>query len=398
MNTFKLIGLLILCWSFALPHAAVAQSVESYIIKDDSLQVGDTLTYNLTLHTEQQYDKIIFPDTSDFGEHLEIKSRKRYKISPYKDSVSYTLQFFGTEDTMMPGLQVLLINDEDTTTTETAQELISFASALEGEEFKPLKPIFDFALSYWPYLLALLLLLILGYIIYRYLNREETETKPKSITPKPSFVNPVHQLEETIEELRNDRGITERRDFKTFYSKLGDALRLYIERLHKVPALESTTRELLNLLDNKSNTHLSDRQYQLLKTILLEADMVKFAKYNPPLDQAFNMLDKAAEFAKIGRTNDAQKINALKQEFIKKQQEPIDNKENSGSDADTDNDTDSEVASGPASESQETSKQKGPADPKPVIVDKSQTEQSASQAQSQSQGESDSKEKEQEAK
>jgi len=320
LNILKSSGLLILIICCVCFSESEAQQVESFIIKSDSLQVGDTLKYNITLNTEQEYDKIIFPDTSDFGEYIEIKNRKRYKLSPYKDSVSYTLQFFGTEDTILPSQNVLLVNGQDTTTVTTAQELVSFASALDGEEFKPLKPIFDFALAYWPYLVGLLLLLLLGYLLYRYLNKKDREPDPKPVAPEPTFVNPIYQLEQTIQTLRNDRGITERRDFKTFYSTLGDALRLYIERLHKLPALESTTRELMADLDD--NTSIDGQQYHLLKEILNEADMVKFAKYTPPVDQAFYMLDEAVKFTEIARKNDAQKITALKEEFKRDKQKP----------------------------------------------------------------------------
>lgn len=353
-----------------------AQQLETYIIKNDSIQVGDTLKYNITLNTEQEYEKIVFPDSSDFGENLEIKNRKRYKLSPYKDSVSYTLQFFGTEDAMVPSQQVLLINGQDTTTTSTAQELISFASALDGEEFKPLKPIFDFAIAYWPYLAGLLLLLLLGYLLYRYLNKKEEAPEEKPIAPEPTFVHPIHQLEQTIQTLRNDRGITERRDFKTFYSTLGDALRLYIERLHKLPALESTTRELMADLDD--NTNIDGQQYDLLKKILNEADMVKFAKYTPPIDQAYNMLDEADKFAEIARKNDSQKIDALKEEFKKDKEESHNVAESKTVDTESGENLESSSLSGSNDGLEIESKP----EPKPVIIEKEENKDSVAKSKS----------------
>lgn len=324
------IAALVLAFLLGFSCISSAQQLETYIQVEDSISVGDTLQYSITLNKDREYDKIIYPDTSAFGEDFEIRRRNHFKISSFKDSVAYGLQFFGTEDVMLPELPVLLISGTDTTTLTTPPELVSFKSALDGEEFKPLKPIFDFAANYWPYLLGLLLLLLLAYAIYRYLNRPEPETKPEPATPAPVFIDPLKELNKTLAELRDDRDITQARDFKSFYIKLGDALRLYFERLYEIPALESTTRELL---DDLHRLRVDDDLIQLIKEVMREADMVKFARYTPTVDQAFKALDKAEKFAEKTTVEDKARIKRMKEMFENRHNDTPDKKrENKKSD------------------------------------------------------------------
>ncbi|MDZ7682135.1 MAG: hypothetical protein U5J63_10615 [Fodinibius sp.] len=76
-----------------LPAALQAQNLREYVAID-SLEVGDTFYYSITLDRDQQYDDIQFPDSTAFGSVFEIRSRRQFKTSTYKDSVAYELSIF----------------------------------------------------------------------------------------------------------------------------------------------------------------------------------------------------------------------------------------------------------------------------------------------------------------
>jgi len=298
-----------------LPLSLKAQSIKNYVPMD-SLRVGDTLPYSIVLKKDQNYDGVIFPDTAAFGQEFEIYSRKRYRINDFTDSLAYTLQFFGTKDTLIGRLPVKLIAGTDTTTLYTSPVPIHFKSTLKAkdEQFSPLKPIFDFALLWWPYLLAFIILAVAGYFFYRWYKKKQEEqarqSKPKA--PPPPFVNPLHALTETLDQLQTDDSIRDHHDFKTFYIKLGDAIRLYYEQLYKIPALESTTGELMRELNKRA---VDDELVKHTRDILYEADMVKFAKFTPTLDQAFNSLSKAENFRDLAREVHRERIQHLRSEY-----------------------------------------------------------------------------------
>ncbi|WP_138429377.1 hypothetical protein [Fodinibius saliphilus] len=303
-NFFFLPALLLL---ILVPSISMGQTVSEYV-NIDSLQVGDTFNYSLTLNRSKQYDQITFPDSSHFGNSFEIRSRRHFQQSTYKDSISYKLQFFATADTTIPPLPVSLILQQDTTVLYTNPVRVPFHSVLakEEQEFRPLKPIFAFAKAWWPYIVALLLLIAAGYLIYHYYlkNRDRSEPKePKTFSPEP-FINPLSQLEKTIKQLEKSK-LDSHEDFKEFYIVLGDAIRQYYENLYGIPALESTSSELLRALRKRviDDDLLADTQ-----AVLQEADMVKFAKFQPTTDQAQRALRKAHNFLERAKDVDGPRI------------------------------------------------------------------------------------------
>lgn len=295
-----------------LPQNGQSQTLNEFVAVD-SLQVGDTFDFAITLDRDREYDDISYPDSSHFGPAFEIRSKEQFKLSEYKDSVHYELQFFGTADTLIPKLPVHIALNQDTTSLYTKPVPIAFSSTISEEEdsFRPLKPIFEFARTWWPYLLVLLLLAAAGYYGYRHYQRwleeqKEPEERPE-FTPSP-FVNPLKKYKKSIKQLENAQLKTQE-DYKEFYSDLGDAIRQYYESLYNLPALESTSRELLIMLKNGA---IDEDLISDTRAVLQEADMVKFAKFNPTQKQADRALQKANNFLKRARKVDGPRIDHMR--------------------------------------------------------------------------------------
>jgi hypothetical protein len=283
----------------------------SEAVNIDSIKVGDTFNYSIILDRNQEYSQVNFPDSTEFGSVFEIRTRKQFKLSTFKDSISYQLQFFGTADTTIPQLPVRLIQDQDTTILYTNPVPVRFNSVLAAQDstFRPLKPIFDFAAAWWPYILGLLILLALAYYLYKYYTKEEEEEpkEQRTFVPTP-FVNPIHELQNTITRLEQME-LSSPEDFKTFYIELGDGIREYFESLYKIPALESTSRELLNMLNMRA---IDEDLVADIKAVLQEADMVKFAKFTPTNKQAERALDKSHNFLERARSVDGPRVEHLR--------------------------------------------------------------------------------------
>jgi len=305
-----LIALLSLWLAPPILEYSQAQTVEEYTTAD-TLSVGDTFDFAITLERNDDFDEIIFPDSNNLGNVVELRSRTRYKPSSYRDSVQYQLQFFSTSDTLLPALPVHLIQGQDTSTVYTNPIPLHFQSVLSenDEEFRPFKPIFDFAAAWWPYILAILLVLIAAYVLYRYSKKERPPVQQQPEFEPLPFVNPLAELQNDINDLKNNRP-TSQEEFEHFYIELGDAIRRYFEELYHIPAMESSSGEILRKLREEA----IDRQ--LLKNtqlVLQEADMVKFAKFKPSGEQAQRALNKAHDFLNIAETIDAKRIKQLEQ-------------------------------------------------------------------------------------
>lgn len=272
-----------------------AQSISTHI-SDDSLRAGDTVTLSITLSRNKNYQELIFPDSAHFKSSFEIRDQRRYHISNFEDSITYQLQFWGVgNDTIQP-LPVTLIAASDTTVIYTQPVPIAFKSLLKSKkpELKPLKPIFEFARAWWLYLLIFLIVVAIAAAIWYYYKKQQAKPEPApapTFKPEP-FLNPLKELNKNLSQLKNVPNMEEI-DYEQFYVDLGDAIRLYFERIYNMPALESTSGEIMRALQQRDvgTTILEDS-----RAVLNEADMVKFAKFKPSHEQVKKALDKANSF------------------------------------------------------------------------------------------------------
>ena len=75
-----------------------------------------------------------------------------------------------------------------------------------------------------------------------------------------------------------DQGFLEEKKVKEYYSGLSDILRNYMERALKLEALERTTFEIVQEMKQKN---YEAAVIEKIRTVLEDADLVKFAKHMP---------------------------------------------------------------------------------------------------------------------
>ena len=293
---------------FAIP--GTAQQIHTYV-SVDSLQVGDVFDYIIVFNGS--YESIEFPGEEGFGDDLDVVSRQRFQVSSTRDSLVYRLQFFGNSDITIPGQEVYIQTADADTTLQTNRVPIFFKTTLaeDDDEFRPFKPIFDFARAWWPFVLLLLILAVAAYYYYKwYMNREpEPVAEPEETLPPPEFINPMDQLRKDITKLPAVHTLKTEEDFDEYYIQLGDAIRRYIKRVYKFPAMEMTTTEINDSLREEL---ASPKIISITRKVLNEADMVKFANFNPGNEMAESVLNKAKNFIDIANVVDSSKIQYLK--------------------------------------------------------------------------------------
>ena len=136
--------------------------------------------------------------------------------------------------------------------------------------------------------LFIILTCALAWVIIRYINN-----KPiiRIVKLKPQLPAHVIALNE-IERIKTDNEWRASGNTKEYYTALTDALREYINNRFGFNAMEMTTEEIIaRLLQVKDKESISE-----LKEILQTADLVKFAKFNPPTNENDRNLLNAVEF------------------------------------------------------------------------------------------------------
>ena len=298
---------------FMLSVCGFAQTVHTYVDRD-SVRVGDIVTYTIVFDGE--YSAVSYPDASAFDEDFELISRQRFQLSERRDSLVFQLQIFAVDDITIGRKAIQIQRAQGDTTVYTTPVPLFFKTILAGddEEFRPFKPIFDFARVWWPYLLLLLIAAAVAYYFYnRYKNREpETVEEPVPVEPPKPFENPLMVLKNTISKLGNFTALQSRVDYEQFYVAIGDAIRLYLKKVYKFPALEMTTREInLQLQKDLAPTEI----ITITRSVLNEADIVKFANFQPSNEQAKQAHNKAMEFIKTAEIVHRDQIRYMKYQY-----------------------------------------------------------------------------------
>ena len=98
-----------------------------------------------------------------------------------------------------------------------------------------------------------------------------------------------------LDRLREEK-LWQRSEFKTYYTRLTEIIRQYIERRYGIPAMEMTSYEILDAwkLEEQPEEDLAAQLNRLLNL----ADLVKFAKEKPLASDNEENLERAYEFVK----------------------------------------------------------------------------------------------------
>lgn len=160
-------------------------------------------------------------------------------------------------------------------------------------------------LDWLPYIVLLLVLLsaILGFIWWK---RRPKASPIAQNSPAPLL--PPHKIAHQQLQQLSQQQWWQQGKVKQYYTNLSDILRQYIEARYQKPAMEQTTDEILQSLDQEISTN----ELQTLKNTLSLADMVKFAKATPTPEQHIAAMQNAEQFVDKTKLIDVDKTDNIK--------------------------------------------------------------------------------------
>ena len=262
-----------------------AQQISSSI---DSTQIKIGSQFNLTIKAKvNAKDKVVFPAGKFFGalEILEsypidtIKNDNQYELIK-----KYGLTQFDSGRYVIPKLLVkinqkefrtdslsILVNDVKVDTTK--QQMYDIKDIIATEE-KPMS-------EWWKLLILLVLIIASGFASYFIIKRLQKDKEQK----EEFFASPIEKAIAYLQNL-DKKQLVQRGDVKEYYSEMTDITRTYIEESVHIPAMESTSSELIESLkkaikDKKMFVNRED--LEKFSRVLENSDLVKFAKSQPML-------------------------------------------------------------------------------------------------------------------
>ena len=227
--------------------------------------------------------KVIFPKLKNFGALEVIQS---YPIDTvkmdgrYELIKKYGLTQFDSGRYVVPSIKIF-INSKPFLTDSLLVEVANVqVDTLKQKMFdiKDIAPADNPIGDWWKYLLIVALIVGIGAFIYWFIKKRQEKKLQEEIYKTP--IEKATSLLDTLEK----KELWQKGEVKAYYSELTDIARNYIEEAIEIPAMESTTSELIQGLraaSVKKKMTLSQEIIENLERVLKQADLVKFAKSKP---------------------------------------------------------------------------------------------------------------------
>lgn len=241
--------------------------------------------FKLTLKTEVDTNsKVVFPNRQFIGNLEVIQS---YKIDTIKKGSrhelikKYGLTQFDSGNYFVGRLPVMINGKpyfSDSLNVEVKEVVVDTLKQkmYDIKDIAPEKAQSD----WWKYVLGVLLLALAGFGLYRYFKNRPKKEKPVVVV---EYKSPIEKATSLLQQLEQ-KELWQKGEIKSYYSELTDIARTYIEEEIHIPAMESTTSELIEALRRASKQKklkLSNETVVHLEKVLKQADLVKFAKSKP---------------------------------------------------------------------------------------------------------------------
>jgi hypothetical protein len=252
----------------------------------DSSQIKIGSQFKLTIKASvNAKDKVVFPEGKFFGalEILEsypvdtIKNNSQYELIK-----KYGLTQFDSGRYTLPNLLVkinqtafrtdtlsILVNNVKVDTTK--QQMYDIKNIIASEE----APSSD----WWKWLLLLALIVASGFASYFIIKK----IQKREDSAEEFFASPIEKAIAYLQNL-DKKQLIQKGEVKEYYSEMTDIARTYIEESVNVPAMESTSSELIAALKkaiSEKKMFINREELNQFKLVLENADLVKFAKSKP---------------------------------------------------------------------------------------------------------------------
>lgn len=275
--------------------------------------------FKLTLKTNvDTLSKVVFPNIKNFGALEVIQS---YPIDTIKKDdryelvKKYGLTQFDSGKYTIPRVAVM-VNGKPFFTDSIRVEVANVAvDTLKQKmyDIKDIVPVKGTVGDWWKYLLALVIITAIGYFLYKFIKKRQ-EKKLDEL----AFKTPIEKATLLLSTLEK-KELWQKGEIKTYYSELTDIARNYIEEAIHIPAMESTTSELiagLRAASVKQKMTLTPETVENLERVLRQADLVKFAK-SKPLD--FEITEDRNKIEKVIVTLDKSMPQEIQDEALQNQ-------------------------------------------------------------------------------
>lgn len=290
-----------------LPITLVSSQMQAQLITVETridttaIIIGDQINYSFEV-TKPSDLQVHFPKLKDtLAEGIEII--EQHKIDTFlleedkqKLIKSYTITSFDSGLFYIPPFDFpFAYNEINDTIKSKAGYLEVFTVPVDMQAgIKDIKEPYKAPVTFvelLPYLLGGMILALIILLFIKYFSRKKSK-KEGFVVQKPK--EPAHVIAFRELELLKQKKLWQQGKVKTYYSELTQIIREYIERRFDINAMEETSEEIFSEFRNRKLD--KELYFELLRQLLIKADLVKFAKDQPLPDENESYYNHACSF------------------------------------------------------------------------------------------------------
>lgn len=284
------------------PLPVSAQDARLTNVLDTTLAtVGDRIRLSVTVEHAPDA-RVVWPDSINLApfEVLGVEAVPPTATgTPVRSDLVLTLAAFELGELEIPSFTVTVEGPGDVSQTLSTDrfgvEVVSVGQDESGDirDIRgPLRiPVGLLTISLW--LLAFLALALLGWWLSRRWQNRPGAPEPAPATPLRSADAVALEALARIEA----SDLLTRGEVKEYHIQVSDVLRHYVEARFDVPALEMTTREVMEGL---RRANVDPAFCEALRRFLDPCDLVKFAKARPDAEESRELLELGRELVSMG--------------------------------------------------------------------------------------------------
>jgi hypothetical protein len=241
--------------------------------------------FKLTLKTVvTSTSKVEFPKLKNIGPLEVIQS---YPIDTVKKDATnyelikkYGLTQFDSGRYTIPSIKILIDKKpfySDSIKVEVAAVKVDTLQQ-KMYDIKDISSVDEGMGNWWIYTLIVIAILGIGAFVYWYVKKRQLKKIEEEV-----YKTPIEKATGLLNNLEQ-KELVQKGEIKEYYSELTDIARNYIEEAIHIPAMESTTSELIAAIrdaSTKKKMTLTPETVENLERVLRQADLVKFAKSKP---------------------------------------------------------------------------------------------------------------------
>jgi len=286
--------------NFFIATVACAQGI-SVIAKTDSTnyRIGDWIRLTVEAKFPASVESILPAVKDSIGSFEILKVEAMENSEQESRAWVFTITSFDSGKGYVPPVALAYRIKGDTTqriarSNSLILELGSVAVDTQGE-IKDIKQPLDAPWKFedfLPYLIALTVLALVAGAYY-YWRKKRKQREEAVVIAKPEI--PPHQ--QALYELREleDKKLWQQGKVKEYYSEATEIVRRFFEGRWGIDALELTSDEIMKHMKNVAE---SKKVWKEMQSFFTTADLVKFAKYNPAVEEHENELKEAYEIVR----------------------------------------------------------------------------------------------------